>query len=48
MHPQARNTVVLYVGPRMLLIISQNEEASFPILYWMSNRDYWEILVGAK
>ena len=35
---------MLDVGPTMLLIISQNEEVSFHLLYWITNRDYWKIL----
>lgn len=39
---------MLDVRPTMLLIISQNEEVSFHLLYWITNRDYRKILVDAK
>ena len=37
------NTTMLDVRPTMLLIISQNEEASFHLEYWINNRDYWRL-----
>lgn len=46
-HPKVMNTM-LDVGPTMLLIISQNEEVSFHLLYWITNRDCRKILVDAK
>ena len=37
------NITMLDVRPTMLLIISQNEEASFHLEYWINNRDYWRL-----
>lgn len=41
------NIMMLYFRPVTLSNISQNEEASFHLLYWMDNGEY-KILVGAR